>query len=62
MRDEDPETKPTMDVRFTFVMTPLERQMLKEIAAHMERTESDAMRQLVRQAYANLPAAPTDEH
>lgn len=38
-------------IRFTFLVTPNERQMLARLADHYQRSQSDTMRQLIRQAY-----------
>lgn len=41
---------------FTFRVTKQERQMLERLASHLQRTQSDAVRVLVREAVAQLEA------
>jgi hypothetical protein len=39
-----------LDVRFTFLCSPYERQLLSAIAEHFGRSQGDAVRLLIRQA------------
>ena len=43
--------------RFTFVCDRDERQMLAAVSAKLARTQSDAVRFLIREAARDLPAA-----
>jgi len=46
------------NIRFTFVVTGLERQLISSIAHHLNRSQGDALRILIRSAAQELKLNP----
>ncbi len=45
--------------RFTFIVNDAERQMIAQLADYLQRTQSDAVRFVIRRAIAALPSEST---
>lgn len=50
------------NLRFTFLCDNIERQMLRQLAKHLDRSQSDTVRLIIRQAAENsgLPGTPRE--
>jgi hypothetical protein len=49
------------DKNFTLRTSPAEREMISAVAQKLERTETDALRLLIRQKARELGIAPTND-